>query len=114
MKPRKNRPAVLLKRFQTTCGWCGKRIPSNAPVLSGGVKARPGVDLSRHAGQALPFYLTHAGKQVLLAVATLDSDARRAGYDFAYMVCSDACADHLKTAMQVEIEAGHPRSDQQP
>jgi hypothetical protein len=43
---------------------------------------------------------------VLVAVAGLDSDARRDGHDFVYMTCSEPCAISLKTAFQGEIDMG--------
>ena len=106
MKRRKKQPADLARRFQTTCGWCGRRIPPDTEVFGGGGKARPGLDLTAHAGQVLPVYLVGLGKTVLVAVTGLDSAARRDGHDFVYMTCSEACARSLKTAFEGEIEMG--------
>jgi hypothetical protein len=52
----------------------------------------------------LPVYLDGLDKTVLVAVAGLDSAARREGYDFVYMTCGEACARSLKTAFESEIE----------
>ena len=106
MKRRTKRPDDLARRFQTTCGWCGRRIPPDTEVFGGGGKARPGLDLSAQAGQVLLVYLVGLDKTVLVAVAGLDSDARRDGHDFVYMTCSEACAQTLKTAFEGEIEMG--------
>ena len=106
MKRRRKKPVDLAERFQTTCGWCGRRIPSDAEVFGGGGKARAGVDLTPLAGQVLPVYLVGPDKTVLVAVAGLDSEARRDGHDFVYMTCSEACARSLKTAFEGEIEMG--------
>jgi hypothetical protein len=54
MKRRKKKPDDLARRFQTTCGWCGRKIPPNTEVFGGGGKARPGIDLTALAGQVLP------------------------------------------------------------
>jgi hypothetical protein len=104
MKRRKKKPIDLVERFQTTCAWCERRIPPNTEVFGGGGKARPGVDLSAHAGHVLPLYLLALDKTVLVAVAGPDSDARRDGYDFVYMTCSESCGHALKAAFEGEIE----------
>ena len=106
MKRRKKKSIDLDERFQTTCGWCGQRIPPQTEVYGGGGRARPGIDLTAHAGQVLPLYLVRHDKTVLVAVAALESDARRDGYDFVYMTCSEACGRSLKAAFEGEIELG--------
>jgi hypothetical protein len=106
MKRRKKKFADLAQRFQTTCGWCGRRIPPNTEVFGGGGKARPGIDLTAQAGQVVPVHLVGLDKTVLIAIAGLDSDARRDGNEFVYMTCSAACARSLKTAFESEIEMG--------
>jgi hypothetical protein len=75
-------------------------------VFGGGGKARPGIDLSAHAGHVLPVYLVGLDRTVLVAVTGLDSEARREGHDFVYMTCSAACARSLKAAFEGEIELG--------
>ena len=107
MKRRKKKADDLAHRFQTTCGWCAKHIPPGREVFGGGGKARPGIDLTAHAGQVLPVRLLHSGKTVLLAVTALDSEARREGYDFMYMTCSEPCARGLKSAFEHDIEIGN-------
>jgi hypothetical protein len=106
MKRRKKKRDDLAHRFETTCGWCGRRIPPDTEVYGGSGKARPGVDLTAHAGQVLPLYLVGPDMTVLVAIAGLDSEARRDGYDFVYMTCSEGCARSLKTAFDGEIERG--------
>jgi hypothetical protein len=106
MKPRNKKPQDLFERFQSTCGWCGKRIPENTPVYGGGGKARPGVDLSAHAGHVLAIRLVGAAKTVLVAVTGADSEARREGNDFVYMACSMECATAMKQALQDDIDLG--------
>jgi hypothetical protein len=106
MRGRKKKREDLARRFQTTCGWCGREIPPDTEVFGGGGKARPGIDLTAHAGHVLPVYLVGSDKTVLVAVAGLDSEARREGQDFMYMTCSAACARSLKAAFECEIEMG--------
>jgi hypothetical protein len=106
MKRRKKKPEDLVDRFQSTCGWCSRKIPPDTEVFGGSGKARPGFDLTAHMGKVLPIYFIGLDKTVLVAVAGLDSEARREGYDFAYMTCSEECARSLKTAFEGEIELG--------
>jgi hypothetical protein len=106
MKRRKKKPIDLVQRFQSTCGWCERLIPPDKEVFGGGGKARPGIDLSAHAGHVLPVYLLALDRTVLIAVSGLDSEARRDGKDFVYMTCSEACARALKAAFEGEIQIG--------
>ena len=107
MKKRKNKARNLADLFQSTCGWCGKRIPSDTERFGFGAKARPGIDLSGKAGQVVPLYLAGCDKTVLVAVAGLESDAKREGNDLVFMTCSAACGKLLQAAMQREIEMGN-------
>jgi hypothetical protein len=106
MRRRKRKPRDLVERFQSTCGWCGKHIPDDTEVYSGGGKARPGIDLTSYAGQVLPVRLVSAAKTVLIAVPGADSPARRDGHDLLYMTCSIECAAALRSAFQSDIEIG--------
>ena len=107
MKKRKRKPASLVDRFQSTCGWCSQAIPPGSPVFGGGAKVRPGVDLSSKAGQVLSLYLVGPDKTILAAVPGPDSDARRDGYDLVFLTCSEACGNHLRDALQGEIKLGN-------
>ena len=74
-------------RFLTTCGWCGRKIPPDTEVFGGGGKARPGIDLTSHAGQVLPVYLITLDKTVLVAVTGYGQEedrrrSREAGFDY--------------------------------
>ena len=106
MKPRKRGSDDLTHRFHTTCGWCGREIPPDVEVFGGSGKARPDIDVTADAGRVLPIHLVSANKTVLIAVAGLDSEARREGYDFVYMTCSEGCARNLKTALERDLEMG--------
>ena len=96
----------LAGRFQTTCGWCGQRIPPNVEVFGGGGKFRADVDFSSHAGHVLPVRVIRHDKTVLVAVTGLDSEARRDGHDFVSMTCSEECALSLRSAFEDDIELG--------
>jgi hypothetical protein len=104
MKHRKKKPPDLLERFETTCGWCRKKIPRDTEVFGSGVKFRPGTDFSHLAGQVIRVYLAIPDKTLLVGVAGLDSEAKRDGCDFVCMTCSAACAGLLREAFQGEIK----------
>jgi hypothetical protein len=107
MKKRKKKARNLADLFQSTCGWCGRAIAPNAERLGFGARARPGIDLSGKAGQVMPLYLAGCDKTVLVAVAGLESEAKREGNDLVFMTCSVACGKLLQAAMQREIERGN-------
>ncbi len=109
MKRRKKKTDALLRRFQTTCAWCGRKIPPDVEVFAGTGKARPEIDLTAHMGRVLRVRLATLDKTVLVAVAGLDSEARREGYDFVYMTCTEACAQSLKDAFEDEIKLAKER-----
>ncbi len=106
MKRRKRKSDDVTHRFHTTCGWCGRKIPPDVEVFGGTGKSRPDVDLTAHAGSVLPIHLVSADKTVLIAVAGLDSEARRSGYDLVFMTCSENCARNLNSAFERDIEMG--------
>jgi len=54
----------------------------------------------------LPIYLDRLKREVLVAVAAVDSEAARNGWDLAFMVCSEECGLQLKTAIDHEVELG--------
>jgi hypothetical protein len=107
MKKNRRKAERLQRRFLTTCGWCGKTIPEETEVFGSGAKARPDIDLSAQEGQIIEIVLTQSPKQVLVAVATRDSEAKKLGNDLMFMTCSEQCGRDLKEAMEQEIEIGN-------
>jgi hypothetical protein len=103
MKRRKKKPDDLMHRFQTTCGWRGRRIAPNTPVFGSGGKARPGIDLSAYEGQVIPLPFLGQDKTVFVAVPALDSEARRQGHDSAFMACNESRGRSLRAAFEAEI-----------
>jgi hypothetical protein len=106
MRRRAAKPEDLADRFRSTCAWCRIKIPPGKEVFGGGGKARPELDLTGVAGQVIPMTLRRLGKTILVGIAGLDSEARRDGYDFAWMTCSRACAERLQAALRAELDAG--------
>ncbi len=91
------------ERVLKSCAWCHKRIPANTPVYSLTAKARPGVDLQSVEGNVMSMELTRIKRSVWAIVPPNDSDAKREGNDFVFMICSPACGTALRQALQQEI-----------
>ncbi len=89
-----------------TCAWCGKHIPDDTPVFAFGAKARQGVDLSEYEGRAIEITIVARSKRVPMMVTSADSEAKREGKDFMFMVCSEECAKEAKAALEEDISVG--------
>ncbi len=91
------------ERLQSECGWCGRHIGDDEQVFGIGGKALPGIDLSLVQGKVIEISLEMAGKIVLAAVSAFGSDAKSAGNDLMFMVCSEACGRNLQAAIAAEL-----------
>lgn len=91
------------ERLQSECGWCGEAIGEDEPVFGLGGKAHPGIDLSLVQGKVIELVLGTGTKSVLAAVSAFDSDAKKAGNDLMFMVCSEACGRELQEALAGEL-----------
>ena len=90
-----------------SCSWCGKPIPDDTPVFGLGGKKRPGVYLSEFAGEAIRISLATQDKEIICIVPAADSEARRHGYDFMFMVCSENCGSEMKAVLEDEVSLGN-------
>jgi len=97
---------VPLEEARSICSWCARPIPDNAPVFGLGGKARPGVDLSEYQGGAIRITLVSRNRNIISVVPGADSEARRKGHDFMFMVCSKTCGHEMKAALKGEIALG--------
>ncbi len=89
-----------------SCAWCGKPIPEDTPVFGFGGKARPGVDLSKYEGKAVEITIVTMNRRVPMMVPSADSQAKREGKDFMFMVCSEECGEDAKAALEEDISLG--------
>jgi len=89
---------------RTICAWCGREVKENSAVYGLGAKARSQDLIEGKDGTFLPFHLVLAGKTVYGAVVASDSDAKRQGWDFAFMACSGRCDRALEKALQEELD----------
>jgi hypothetical protein len=98
---------VPAKKALGRCSWCGRRIRDNEPVYGFGGKKRPGVDLTEYEGSAILISLATVRKEVICMVTPPDSPAKADGKDFMFMICSEACADEMKSVMDAEAAIGN-------
>lgn len=84
------------------CAWCRKEIPPDDEIFSVGAKARPWVKLPK--GGVMELSVDAAHQRVPAIVTAPDSPARQAGNDLLFALCSQACAQALKTALQKQID----------
>jgi hypothetical protein len=85
------------------CAFCERSIAEDQEVFGFGIKAVPGVDLSKSRGRVIEMVVESLGRDIPVIVTTTDSPAATAGYDFYVMTCSDTCATDLKAALDQDI-----------
>jgi hypothetical protein len=94
------------ERFQAECGWCGKSIGKDDPVMAVGDRGHEGIDLSLVEGKVIELTFDIAGKTVLAAVAGFDSLAKAEGKDIVFMTCSDDCGRQVQASFAEELARG--------
>ena len=77
------------------------------PVFGFGGRKRPGVDLTEYEGSAILISLATVPKEVICMVTATGSPAKAYGKDFMFMICSEACADEMKSVMEAEAALGN-------
>lgn len=87
------------------CTWCGKRITE---IFSLGCKAKPGMDLASHEGNIIELLLGQPPRSALAIVPTRDSQAKKEGNDLLFAICSRACGQALKIALQQQFDLMDP------
>ncbi len=101
-KRKKRKPRVSWEDAIRICAWCGKHIPENTELFSVNAKARPGVDLE-HEGNVLALALD-ATRTALAIIPTPESEAKKAGWDVLFVVCSEECGRSLRETVQSNID----------
>ena len=101
-----NTKAIPAYKALGRCAWCRARIPNDAPVCALGGRKRPEVDLSDCEGKAIRIQLVTRNHSVIALIPAADSDARKEGNDFMFLLCSEECASALKCTMEREIDLG--------
>ncbi len=95
-----------VKKVATTCCWCNKKIGENQEMFALGCKKRPVVDISKYEGGVVPVTIVTIEKTIWAVVPSSDSDARKDGKDFMFMLCSEECGWALKEALKKEKDIG--------
>lgn len=67
-----------------------------------GAKASQRVELEDKEGEFVSLDLALEDKTIFAMVPTDESPARQAGYDLMFITCSQACAEELKDALEIE------------
>jgi len=94
------------ERFQSVCGWCGKPVGEEEPVVAVGARVHEGIDLSRVQGKVIELTFEVSGKTVLGGVAGFESQAKAEGKDVIFMTCSDECGRQIQAAFAEELARG--------
>lgn len=104
MRIKKKNPK--LSKVLKICTWCGKSIPKNEEIFSLGAKSKPGVDLSKYEGKVIPIKIISLNKTIFAIVPMDDSDSKREGNDFMFVLCSRECGYELKDVLEEEKSLG--------
>ncbi|NLX20538.1 MAG: hypothetical protein GXY55_02555 [Phycisphaerae bacterium] len=98
MAKRKKQPTMGPPR----CAWCGRRIPDDHEVYGLSGKAAKGMDLTEWEGSIMPLELVSKEESIPVIVTAANSQAKKDGKDFIFMLCSEECGAMLKTALEGE------------
>lgn len=102
MTKKRPRRHVTWQDAMSICAWCGRHIPEDSEVFALGAKVRPGVELE-HEGNVITLALT-AMHRAYAIVPAEDSEAKRAGWDLIFTVCSKECGRKLRQSVQGQID----------
>ena len=89
-------------RLLHICAWCNQVIDEEDEVFGFGAKASTNVDLSDMEGDFVSLNLKLQDKIVFALVPAEGSQPRQEGYDLVFITCSEACAEELKEALDLE------------
>jgi hypothetical protein len=89
----------MVDTFASSCAYCGSVIGEKQEVFSLGSHITDGLDVGPWEGEILPFRVEGLDHPVLGAVVPEGSDAKNAGNDLVFQLCSERCAKNLKEAL---------------
>lgn len=75
----------------------------DSEIFSLGAKATSGIDLHDQGGRVIQILLAKSEKTVNAIVPTDNSQAKNAGNDLLFAICSQQCGGALKRALQEEL-----------
>ena len=88
------------------CAWCQSHINDHMEVLGLGARLMSDVDLSEYENHCIQIDLVSEEKPVYMLVTAQGSEARSDGNDGMFLVCSEDCANKLKSVLENEISLG--------
>jgi hypothetical protein len=91
------------KEALSKCVWCQRHISEDMEVFGCGVKLKPGVDLSEYENHCIQIGMVSEEKPIYMMVTAQGSEAKKEGKDGMFLICSEECAEKLKSAVQKEI-----------
>jgi len=89
------------------CTWCGSRIDEFSQVFAVDARLRPEIDLRAYQGHCIQLDLATRTKTLNAMVSADGSEAKAAGKDLMFMVCSKKCGTKLKKALSEEVSLGN-------
>jgi len=94
------------KEALSQCAACQGNINEMTEVFGLGAKLRPDVDLSEFESHCIEIDLVSEEKPVYVMITAQGSEAKNAGNDCMFLVCSESCGKKLKAVLQKEISVG--------
>ena len=88
------------------CAFCRERISEEMEVFAVGVKLKPNIDLAQYQSHCIEIHLAVEKKPVPMMVTAEGSEAKNAGNDALFMVCSESCGRELSEALKEDISTG--------
>ena len=76
-------------------------------VFAVGVKLKPDTDLSEYGSHCVEIQLAMENKPVPMLVTAEGSEAKTAGNDAMFMLCSESCGEKLGQALKEDISMGN-------
>jgi DNA-directed RNA polymerase subunit RPC12/RpoP len=84
------------------CAWCNKEIEKDAEVFGLGARTRKGLRLPGPEGSPIQIPLRHIDRLVPAIIPERKSEAKKAGNEVLFMICSKKCGELLKKALLKE------------
>jgi hypothetical protein len=92
------------EKLLARCAWCHKVLSKDKECFGVMGRVWPAARpvLAGHEGKLVPMRLS-AGQEIIGIVPTADSDARAAGHDLCFQVCSKECGAAISGAIRAEL-----------
>jgi len=92
----------LREQLLHICTWCLNPIPEGEELFAFGVKASEAINLTEKEGEFVSLKLALKDKTIVAIVTTHNSRVKEQGFDMIFLTCSQACAEDLKDALEME------------